>query len=436
MFSKTLEAQYPLDFRKQDAVVFGNHIRHRHSVNIIGMKRVGVGNFLRFFLSHTDAQATYIRDSEKHIFIPVDLNDLVEREIFPFWTLTLKRIVDYVSKSEIPSKQRRKIEQLFVKAIQLQDRFVAIDSVRQALVMLIEQGFLPTIFLLHFDRIKDAVSPSFFDNLEGMLTATENKLSIIFTSYRSLDELSPAVFAQTSLPFFSQDMFLGLAQLKDMEIILQTYSNRHNLTIPPVLKDALLDYVNGHVQYTHLSLLILQENEKNMPQNPQELFELLVHDERIILQSEELWESLADKEREALLAIAKEKTISERERKQATYLWDAGFVQNRQGKAYIFSPLFKTYLLQANTNHSSLTQSVHFSKKENALFLLLEQYLDTICERDKIIASVWPEYGEVGISDWAIDRLVARVRTKLRQQGSAYEIRTIRTRGYQLIKKE
>jgi len=39
---------------------------------------------------------------------------------------------------------------------------------------------------------------------------------------------------------------------------------------------------------------------------------------------------------------------------------------------------------------------------------------------------------EFGVSDWAIDRLVARVRVKLPQQNSPYEIVTVRTRGYKL----
>jgi DNA-binding winged helix-turn-helix (wHTH) protein len=46
---------------------------------------------------------------------------------------------------------------------------------------------------------------------------------------------------------------------------------------------------------------------------------------------------------------------------------------------------------------------------------------------------VWPEVEELGVSDWAIDRLVARVRNKLKLQKSGFEIQTIKTRGYKLI---
>jgi DNA-binding response OmpR family regulator len=46
---------------------------------------------------------------------------------------------------------------------------------------------------------------------------------------------------------------------------------------------------------------------------------------------------------------------------------------------------------------------------------------------------VWPEYEEFGVSDWTIDRLIARLRAKLKQQQSTYTIVTVKTRGYKLV---
>src|SRR5471030_673627 len=85
------EASYPMTFREDDAKALGTYLKHHDSVVMIGMKRVGINNFLRFFLHHHDVPKTYINNGIPHVFIPVDLNDLVEREIFPFWTLVLKR---------------------------------------------------------------------------------------------------------------------------------------------------------------------------------------------------------------------------------------------------------------------------------------------------------------------------------------------------------
>ncbi|MBI2012722.1 helix-turn-helix domain-containing protein [Candidatus Curtissbacteria bacterium] len=80
--------------------------------------------------------------------------------------------------------------------------------------------------------------------------------------------------------------------------------------------------------------------------------------------------------------------------------------------------------------------AVELTKKENLLFNLLKEELDKICEREKIIETVWPESEELGVSDWTIDRLVARLREKLKRQKSKFSVVTVKTRGYKLVKSD
>ncbi|MBI2034503.1 MAG: helix-turn-helix domain-containing protein, partial [Candidatus Levybacteria bacterium] len=120
--------------------------------------------------------------------------------------------------------------------------------------------------------------------------------------------------------------------------------------------------------------------------------------------------------------------LTNEEKKKACYLWDTGMVVQT-----VFSPLLQHYLQHVSTQAEGENKNIYFSKKENTLFTLLQQNIDHICEREKIVEFVWPEYRELGVSDWAIDRLVARVRAKLKHQKSPHEIITIRTRGYKLV---
>src|SRR5690554_4440685 len=115
---QVVETSYPTDFRKNDAKALGEQIRNRHSAVLIGMKRVGISNFLRYFLYHKDIQSKYINDGQRHLFIPVDLNDMIEREIFPFWVLTQKRILDSAEYNNLGKNLIDKIEKLFSASIQ------------------------------------------------------------------------------------------------------------------------------------------------------------------------------------------------------------------------------------------------------------------------------------------------------------------------------
>ena len=146
-----VEQGYPIDFRKEEAQNLGNHIKTRRSVVLTGMKRVGISNFLRFFLYHGGISKKYL-DDKKYFIIPVDFNDLVEREVFPFWVLTFKRLADSVEKSDLPTQIKKQIGLYFLDSIQSQDLFLTIDYLRKSLVYLCERDYLLTIFFIRFDR--------------------------------------------------------------------------------------------------------------------------------------------------------------------------------------------------------------------------------------------------------------------------------------------
>ncbi len=428
------ESTYPIHFRSPDAKILGEYIQHRQSVDIVGLKRVGISNFLRFILSHPKVIPTYVDATHKHFFIPVDLNDLVERELYPFWTLTFKRIVDEAEKSKLSDDAKQKIASTFLSAIQSHDLFLMIDGIRRAIAILVEAGYLPTLFFLRFDRIKKAVTPEFFDNLQGLRDSSHQQLSFVFTSYRRLDVLSPDVLSKSDLASFSQVMYLRPLLHDDMSILYKSYQERYDLGLSNALQQELFLLVGGNVQYLQLAIIVLREKKDSPPRTSEELFHVLTHDERLMLQSEELWESLTGEEKEILVRISKGGKVGEEEKKKVPYLFETGLLKEENGGYTIFSKLFLQYIvtLAQIVAHS---KELVFSKKEHLLFTTLHDHLGEIQEREEIIERVWPEYKEFGVSDWSIDRLVARVRVKLKQQESPFEIKTIRTRGYVLISK-
>lgn len=426
-----IETDYPINFREKDAEDLGKMIKNGQSAVLIGMKRVGISNFLRFFIYHPGITKTYIKDSQKHLFIPVDLNDLIERAFYPFWVLTLKRITDSVQSSNLDKQLKKDIETLFLDSIQSKDLFLLIEAVRKSINKIIEAGALPTIFFIRFDRLRNIATTEFLYNLEGLKRSSNDKLSLVFTTYKRLDQLNPKVFSHTSLSLASNNIYLKPGERTDLEIITETYLHKYNLKLDPEIKKALFELVDGYVQYMQLGLIILQENTKVL-KTKYDLFNLLVSDERVSLQSEELWDSLALKEKDILLKINAGKNISAEDKEEAEYLFETGIINKKES---VFSPLFSHFLNQVTHKKGGEKEGINieFSKKEHLLFIFLQKNINQICEREAIIEAVWPEEEALGVSDWAIDRLVARVRNKLKQQNNKYEIVTVKTRGYKLI---
>lgn len=435
MNSKAIEAFYPISFRQEDAVILGQHLRNRNSVIIVGLKRVGISNFLRFFLNNVGVVKEYIADGNTHLFIPVDLNDLVEREVFPFWILTLKRIYDACENSNLKTQTKKYIERLFLDSMQSKDTFLTIENVKKSLAEIAQENVLPTVFFIRFDRLREVVTPEFFGNLQGLKDSANRKVSFVFTSFRGFTDLAPEVFTKSSVALFARKMYIGPAKKKDTKIIFDTYKARYKLNFPQALEGSLFEVVDGYVQYMQLALISFHESGVKL-KSKEEIFDFLAKDERIILQSEELWESLNSSEQEVLLKVEKKQTISPEERKSASYLWDTGLVVDPSAggkeKTMIFSQLFSHYLEQRQMGNGS-NSNVDLSKKEHLLFTFLKSKIGIISEREEIIQAVWAEVEEFGVSDWAIDRLVARLRVKLKSQNAKFEIQTVKTRGYKMV---
>lgn len=427
MSSHVIEANYPFAFRKEDAQKLAAALNNRRSVVLTGMKRVGISNFLRFFLYHEGVSKKYL-NGEDNLIIPVDLNDLVEREIYPFWILTFKRLSDAVKESDLLPKIKKQIDLYFVDSIQSQDLFLTLDYFRKSIVTLCNAGYSPTIFFIRFDRMKNAITPEFFSNFQGLIDATQKRLSYVFTSDRPLTYLEPNVFTKQSMFVFSDNIYIKPAKKEDVKIILESSLKEYDLKFPAEFTNKILELVDGHTQYLLFALISIKEAEKKIKIN--ELSDFLINDERISLQSEELWESLTSTEQTILINTISRRKLSEEEVKNANYLISSGFIDEKKLK--IFNPIFD-YFVKQKSEERKKENSPDFSKKENSLLKFLEENKNEVCEREQLIEAVWPETESLGVTDWAIDRLVARVRSKLKDHNKNYEIVTIKTRGYKLI---
>lgn len=430
MSNQLIETLYPIDFRVKLSKQLGQHLHNRHSVEIIGMKRIGISNFLRFFINHKHIDKTFINNTKPRLLIPVDLNDLIERELFPFWRLTFKRIVDSLEKIDIKPEVKDKVANTFLTSIQTGDLLMTIDGVRDSLIEISNSGYIPTLFLIRFDRLKNTINSEFFHNLSSIISSTGNNLSFVFTSYRDLNSISEENIELNKNAAFTHQIFIKPAEYKDLEIIFNTLQEQYNLQLSEKIKKEMINNAGGHVQYLHLSFIITNDLDMNN-MTPAKYRKIISSDERITLQSEELYDHLTNAEQDVLMKVVDGKKISKKEQSSSKYLWDSGIL-NKANK--IFSLYFEEYLNKVIAKHKKNSSSNELTKKEHLLFTLLENNLSEICERDKIVGVVWPECKLYGVSDWSIDRLVSRLRKKLALRNSPYEIETIRTRGFKLVR--
>lgn len=413
------------NFRRSDAVALKQLLDTRRSILIIGIKRVGISNFLRFLLFDTASQKN-LQSYKSQLIVYLDLNKLVERDIYPFWTLLLKRLVEVCTPDRVGEEIAKEGRHLFNTAIQLKDLQVTVDNIRALIELLTKRHISLTLVLNRFDRLWDVASPALLSNLSSLRDLSDDTLAFICTSFRPLT-LFPKLRGE-QLGFMSEYYFLP-AKGVDALSLVDLHARQFNLKLTDTAAETVAKVSGGHAQYARILIgkkLLPREHEKE-----EKFIERAGTDEEVQLLSEEIYKNLNEAEQSLLISIARQDFVSNTELEKSQYLTKTGMVQ-RTKTLSIFSPMFEFYLKHLGSSHTS---TIEFTKKEKLLFAYLHKHEGIVCERDAIIEAVWPEQAESGVSDWAIDRLVARVRAKLKKQKSHFEIVTVITRGYKLISK-
>lgn len=413
-----IENSYQENFRKNEIKELTSQLDFRRSVIIMGMKRVGISYFLKYFVNN-------VTRTKNHIYVSVDLNELFEKSLLAFWRLTLKRFVDQIKASVNEDNLKKEAENHFAQAIQSGDLFLTIEAIRSCLSLLDSGKYQTTIFFIRFDRLKGIFSSQFYSNIENLMFSTGGSLAYVVTSDRELNDIAPKIFDKSSTSFFFKPIYLKPANKKDSKSIFSSLKNKYFLELDNEVEDLLLDLSAGHFQYLQISFAIITELNKKL--KLEELKQKILKDERIILQSEELFTSLNSVEKDTLIkAVSKQKfeRTSENE-----YLWKTEILNE---KNEVFSPLLQHYIQDFVITKES-KPTVELTKKENLLYKLLSKKMGELVERDAVVNEVWPEYKEYGVSDWSIDKLIARLRKKLKIIAPNYTIQTIKTRGFRLV---
>ncbi|MBI2641791.1 winged helix-turn-helix domain-containing protein, partial [Candidatus Roizmanbacteria bacterium] len=176
---------------------------------------------------------------------------------------------------------------------------------------------------------------------------------------------------------------------------------------------------------------------------PEITFDEIRESEQMRFRLEQIAESLSKSEHRVLSKLIHGEKINDKiEKHSYHYLKKMRFISPDDE---ITVPLLERFLREnlpkislELDEHKLLLNGVnvetHFSKKEKkALKLLLEQK-NHIVARDQIGKALWPVDTDEKYSDWAVDRMIARIRVKLKKLGMPKEmVKTVRNRGYMLV---
>lgn len=205
--------------------------------------------------------------------------------------------------------------------------------------------------------------------------------------------------------------------------------------IKDTIKEKIYENCGGH-------FWLVRQVIRSLRDNPLMTLDQIFKSEQIRFRLERIFYTFMESERKVLHKIIKGQTIEEGiEKHSYEYLTEMGFIQNdaitvpllaqyiQENMPKISIEINEKQLLLNNVNVDS-----NFSKKEKRALKILIENKGRIVSRDQLGKALWPINTEEDYSDWAVDRIISRARTKLSKLGLPKTIiKTLRNQGYILV---
>jgi len=289
------------------------------------------------------------------------------------------------------------------------------------------------IFILNAEQALEEKNYALLENIVTLQEDNSRYRFILCFERDVTDRLIAKNFCQTS--FFSNVNYYSLYDQKDAYAFIKYLENKWNLNIKGEVKEKIVDNCGGHTW-------LLKETMRILRDEPKAHLDKAFVSEAMNVRLEQIYHGCSEIEQKVIRAIVEGKSIiGELEKHSFNYLKKIGLVTGDKLSILLLENYIRQYLpkifMVINDNKIVLNDvnvDSNFSKKEKHALKILLNRKGFIITRDEMSKAIWPINTEDQYSDWAIDRIIARLRNKLQELGlPKTTIQTLRNRGYLLI---
>lgn len=395
-------------------------LKKGQSVNYLGLPLSGKSGFLRYFLREGQNLGQKVTDFKKEfLFVYFDLGNIPSPE----------GIFKVVEEQLNEGKEKNNWQDLLTNlTFQKSKKIVLIIDEAELFFS------LPTEFAKNFWQIAQ-VNPM----------ATR----FWFLLGSELDQqMAGKKLGKLSLSFFQNLIYLKLLEKEDVLVGIDNQEKWHQLKLTLADKEALVKISGCWGSFMRLLLRKLSsENEKKVkfwlknPDDPKTLLEVL-KDTEVLYHFDRLYQAFSEKTQNFLKDFYLKKKTSE---ELPVYLEKTGCFSLEKGNLKAFCPWFETYLKnKIKTRYPSILEKdgyLFFNERaldelltpqELSIFKLLWLKRNQIVTRDQIAQSLWGQDSYDKYSDWAIDKVMMRIRKKIGDTRTKRVIQAVKGKGIKL----
>ena len=446
------ESALPMVNRENDVAQIMGCISDAECCSVVGVSNMGKSVLLR---SLPAAQAKHLgAKAGEYLFVLVDLNLASQVTEQGFYEVILRNILHLLSASKIEGDLLTTVQQAYQTVIAPNNPFLiplAFEDSIQALCT--RQPAMLVLLLDEFDEVFAEIESRVFVRLRALKDRHGPHLCFVTATGQPLSQIRHDRQAGEFCELFAAHIWhlLPLAEA-DARMVVQNWAIRSNMQFTDADTAFVAETAGGHPELLQASARVLARAKEEAVSRPssatyEHIRERLDSDTNVRLECAKLWNDLTAPEQEALIDLLTAKQTAGR----LDSLVEKGIVCVTVTGEQVFSALFAGFARRQQLVRRRGPQGIRIDVEsgdvwvdgklaplltdlEYKLLLLLYGNLDRICDKYKIVESVWGENYIDEVDDARIEKLVSRLREKLEPKPEEPKyLQTIRGRGYKLV---
>ncbi len=448
-----MEQRFNQSFKEKTKDKILRFIKTGNSISILGIPGSGKSQLISYLLDEIN------KDKSGTIGLKIDVNDLVNVTEIDFFKYLLYEILDKIQNQPNLSLSSQKLIEMIQNNTGSNDTFVIYRAAKQTLdILKRETDCSIGIFIDGFKKLS-ALPTSFFNSLRAFRATDKKNISFIFTDNINItNAYTREKIGDLYDLITNYVIWLPLRTKEDTYAIIEEESQVLEKKLTDKQKEFVWKMSNGNPSLTKYIALALNEMPNEIPEAAE-----LIRNSAIKSRIEKIVSALTEEEIDVLTQIANGK----KKENELTGSTDTVIslkeyqILTEDGKDLaIFSPLVEVYLAknklstrqnqQNRSQQATIKSSIRIkdgivyigketvdkdlTKKELEILDLLSKNPGKVISREQIAVIMWGKDFATKYSDWAIDRTISRVRSKIGD--FAYKpkyIKTLRGRGFKLL---
>jgi DNA-binding winged helix-turn-helix (wHTH) protein len=424
---------------------------------LVGVSNIGKSYLLRAWRQR-DVVRLYLGDAADTLgFVYIDFNLMLEMSEQAFYELVLRTVMTLLRKLPTEEAIYERVDEAYRGVVEPTNPFQVPLSFNEGIIALCEDWPRRLVLLFdEFDEVFQGIDGRVFLNLRALRDRYPDQLSyVVATLKRLTDSRRGAEVGEFAELFAHYTRYLDMLSQPDALQMIDDFAQEEDVALSEKDRAFILSQSGGHPglirAISHIFAEALDRNEPSQVRagDYRLLRERLEDDITVRGECVKLWNNLPAELREVLMDFLAGKPVGQTPRRR---LIEKGIlVRDDEGEVAVFGKAFEGLAQRQRLVQEPVQPGVHvdiesgevyvdgrvvpvLTDLEYRLMLLLYGQIDKICDKYRIVESVWGEDYIEEVDDARIEKLVSRLRQKIEPDPSdpRYLV-TVRGRGYRLL---